>query len=786
MTGRKDANSTGTTHSLSPDNAVSIEKDYTSSSLSDLKVGRNLPFPDYQTGFLNREPQSPLAHTVASLPESGASFDLRSQSRDRSSITVAASSQSFLSGSSEGIRQTIIRSFAPRVAVFASTDTEDFVKQKGFADGLYSLLKPYGERLPGKVVIRDSVGGSKGWDDFGVRFLDAQHLQNSHAQYPRGESIDVNSQVLVAGSQLTSEDRRISSGTEGLAITDKSLDIHLQAKDGSANEIKRKHLDTGNRLYDLVGQQSLLYPFYLRKLLSNTPITSHETFSHPIACMIAVSSRHSAPIEALHQLYANTGYESNRTPAWISTEYLRYYVLIHDEENDDISRSTALFDLMKRHFGLHCHLLRLRGSQCVETDDDVARVPTCDWFSDEEEMKHTNVGGIFSHCAEMRLILTKVEYINDDGFLERYIFESDAAAIRALVREMVTQSIVPFMESRVMTWNDQVASRRRGISGRFISLSKRWTGFGSSKGAASGQGAVANTPGNYDHQRGFYAPGTPEATMRRLGDYAFMLRDWRLAYSIYDFLRTDFAHDKAWRYYAAANEMAAITYLLIPQSVSIKSRLDNIDQLLDTASYSYLTRCAMPSSVIRCVTLAIELLKCRGTTSVDDAARWGGRLLELNIVSPAAQSMTAERVADCYMVRAGTFLPAQGARRRQAALWNVLASESWMKIEKPIQALRRLRKASVLYGLVDQENDSPPFPSMQALWQILQNKVCSRSTATLIDDGDVLSINVGQREQVNPFTCPSNIDNVDTEGFTSQDAGRFDPACLDYTRSEKD
>ena len=78
------------------------------------------------------------------------------------------------------------------------------------------------------------------------------------------------------------------------------------------------------------------------------------------------------------------------------------------------------------------------------------------------------------------------DYLDDVENHEMYIHESDATAIRGFLREMVTQSIVPYMESRVTTWNDQAASRRRGISGRFMSLSKRFAGFGSTKGVASG------------------------------------------------------------------------------------------------------------------------------------------------------------------------------------------------------------------------------------------------------------------------------------------------------------
>ena len=113
-----------------------------------------------------------------------------------------------------------------------------------------------------------------------------------------------------------------------------------------------------------------------------------------------------------------------------------------------------------------------------------------------------------------------------------------------MVREMVAQSIIPFMERCIATWNDQVASRRKGLSGRFISMSKRY--FGTSRGSNS------TSTSNYDAVTASYVPSSNEAKMRKLADYAFMLRDWKLAWSCYDLLRTDFANDKAWRYHAGA------------------------------------------------------------------------------------------------------------------------------------------------------------------------------------------------------------------------------------------
>ena len=203
--------------------------------------------------------------------------------------------------------------------------------------------------------------------------------------------------------------------------------------------------------------------------------------------------------------------------------------------------------------------------------------------------------------------------------------------------------------------------------------------------------------------------------MRQMGDYAFMLRDWKLAQSTYEFLRTDFSHDKAWTYQAAANEMAALTSLLFSQALNSKSRAESVDQMLETAAYSYLTRCTMPMNVVRCLTLATELLKSQNPVTIDAAVRWGGRLLELGISAPLIQSLMSERLADCYASAAVS----ASSRKRHAAFWNVLASDSWMRLDKSILSNHRLELAKEVYETGNRANGGLPFASMQTLWEWL-------------------------------------------------------------------
>lgn len=382
---------TGASSPSPPELALRLSRDVPSNSLRDLGVTASPSF-GARSVLSQSLLQQPTTPAISSLSNGGPSSSLRSQSQDRSPVGGRRISSSIpLNDSNQENRQIIVESFAPRVAVYASTETEEFVRNKGFKDGLYGLLKPYGEQLQGKVIIRDSIGSSKAWDDFGVRFVSPQHLQQSSTNHPLGEGPNQEPRGLVNGFQNSFEHKQVSQdGASEIAI-DQLLD-HEGAWSGSKHGLSEGDIES-----EQPGPNSThLHKLYLRKILSNASLVPYETFAHPVACAIAVSSHQSAPIEALRQLYASTSHGSNRTPAWVGTEYLRYYILIHDEENDDITKSTALFDLMKRHFGLHCHLLRLRSSQCIKTDDDSTRVPFCEWQTAEEEMHQIRARGTLS------------------------------------------------------------------------------------------------------------------------------------------------------------------------------------------------------------------------------------------------------------------------------------------------------------------------------------------------------------------------------------------------------
>lgn len=330
-----------------------------STSVPDIKATSCSPPPPYSGSDLASS--EPLA---SSSPSIFSTAQRRSASRSASSSTNLSSTAAEWNAK---IKNSIIRSFAPCVSVYASPDVDDFVKQKGIDGGLCALLRPFGENVQGKVIIRDSVGGSRAWDDFGVKFCKV----NSSTE------VDTLSKSSWASrSQPLEPQPQGARNTPSEDIFEELLNQYLKSQNISPGLSPEKATVNGYAATrEEARPSSPLFLEYVGRLVSSRSLVPYETFAHPVACLIAVSSRNPAPIESLRHLYAQSGRGNIDIPDFVGTEYLRYYVLVHDEEHDDITKSTALYDMMKRHFGLHCHLLRMRSSQCVMTDDDSVPVP---------------------------------------------------------------------------------------------------------------------------------------------------------------------------------------------------------------------------------------------------------------------------------------------------------------------------------------------------------------------------------------------------------------------------
>ncbi|KAI8149716.1 ER-golgi trafficking TRAPP I complex 85 kDa subunit-domain-containing protein [Fennellomyces sp. T-0311] len=422
-------------------------------------------------------------------------------------------------------------------------------------------------------------------------------------------------------------------------------------------------------------------------MLSLRGITEHETFDHPVAIMIAISSTNPDPMGTITQLYNPNIPSFTVDRPYVDPNILRYYVLLHDPHRASEAQAQETFEKMRKSLGLHCHLLRINSKERPpETahlldDDTTAIEPDADpairgiWqqqlteaYAVESRMQayaassataamrsespalssggHTRSSSISSNVSsspgvsspslppttlqaaplemgntsleneqqQERQQQKQIQPIVEEQIVStvqygRYMTDDDVGACKAMVREFVVQSMVPFMERNIQHWNEQVASARRGLTGRLFGASRRLFGSSSRTQSTHSLQSIPATGPNVPagvNQLTVYPYSAPEAQLRKLADYAFMIHDYKFAHTIYDTVRRDYATDKAYKYHAGTQEMIGICLLMMNQPLRSKT---DVDRNFELAVQQYLGRCRSPFQATRTTVMYYELLK---------------------------------------------------------------------------------------------------------------------------------------------------------------------------------
>lgn len=133
---------------------------------------------------------------------------------------------------------------------------------------------------------------------------------------------------------------------------------------------------------------------------------------------------------------------------------------------------------------------------------------------------------------------------------------ADFAAIDSMMSDFLAPQVYAFICNKMKEWERDVASARRGISGRLFKVGLKY--FGSSK--------PTNVPTYFidpTTQLTIFPFASPEMIMRKLGDFAFMIRDYKYAQSVYESVKKDFStSEKFVKFFAGAQEMISITNLI--------------------------------------------------------------------------------------------------------------------------------------------------------------------------------------------------------------------------------
>ncbi|KAI8994486.1 ER-golgi trafficking TRAPP I complex 85 kDa subunit-domain-containing protein [Pilobolus umbonatus] len=492
------------------------------------------------------------------------------------------------------IQEYITSTVSPVIAVTSSEDAEELCRVNhipSFAD----FIKPFGNMIESRITVRDWQGLPNALDNFSVRFKPIDKLDE-----PNHEAV----------MRLVQE--RVRENGEG-----------------PIEEIKDRNSISEAYLKTLVDDITPWYSKFKHTLLSLRGITEHETFDHPVAVMIVISSSNPDPISTIMQLYNPSSPTFSIDKPYVDTNILRYYVILHDPQRTTIEQSTAVFESLKRTFGLHCFLLKINSRKSEEdrSEDEIRAI--WDGLAESTQMQselqsipatdttagHTRSSSISSYKPLPSYPFEKEEKEKKESIqvieYGRYLTKSDVDQVKLMVKEFIVQSMLPFMERNIQHWNEQVASVRRGLTGRLFGAGRRL--FGTTNRSPSPQSVQTisvqgpNVPVG-SNTLTIYPFAAPEAQMRKLADFSFMLRDYKFALTIYDTVRRDYATEKAYKYHAGTQEMLGICQLMINQPLANKA---DVDRNFELAVQQYIGRCRSPFHATRTTLIYYELLKAR-------------------------------------------------------------------------------------------------------------------------------------------------------------------------------
>ncbi|PKA59768.1 N-acetyltransferase [Apostasia shenzhenica] len=352
-----------------------------------------------------------------------------------------------------------------------------------------------------------------------------------------------------------------------------------------------------------------------RGLRRTVSFSEHEALDHPVACLLVVSSKDEQPISRYVDLFNTDQLPSLLNEGAMDPKILKEYLLLHDNHDGTLERATGILTEMRSTFGpADCKLL------CINSAAGVSG------------------------------------QLEDDPWLSQ---------IKDFMQELASKHIIPYMEQKIRSLNQQVSATRKGFRNQIKNL---WWRKGKEDIPEAASGLT-------------YTFSSIESQIRVLGDYAFMLRDYELALSNYRLLSTDYKLDKAWKRYAGVQEMMGLAYFMLDQS-----RKD-AESCLEIAFNTYLKLGpAGQRNATRCGLWWAEMLKVRG--QYKEAAGIYFRIS--NEESPLHAAVMLEQASYSYLFCKPPML-------RKYGFHLVLAGNRYYVSDQKPHALRTFRDAFLIY-----------------------------------------------------------------------------------------
>ncbi|KAJ1994538.1 hypothetical protein H4R33_000244 [Dimargaris cristalligena] len=589
----------------------------------------------------------------------------------------------------EGLPQAqdfAVKALCPRILVLSTPEADNLVQRQYHLSHFADLLKPFGIDIPLQCPLQDGQGQPFILETLNVRFTEAFVKAPPTTGGPNSPTSPT-AALPLAGPDDPAATLGQPPG-QPAAVTDLVARLAREVDGAGLSSASRAELAGAE-----IDQWTPWYAEYRQRFLQTVGYAEHESFAHPVACIYVVASSHSDPVKAFFSLNGSPMVDELKNRSFAGPDIPTLHVMVHDEARISLSETEVKFEHTRRTIGQPCYLLKLNAHRsnhdlipglAINTSHQV--VDCSNMWQQHQRVFHDiqYVGPAASSESAPEALEPRDPPVAAEAAppppAGQWLAHSDLVAVRGFVKLFLNRYVLMYMQRCIRELTDQVANSRRGLTGRLFSASRKY--FGNQNRphivsvAGTGGTVVANSTPAY-----IYHYDSAESKLRKLADYAFMLTDYRLALSIYQTAKRDYANDKMVPYLAGAQEMIGVCKLLN----NLVSTKQEYDVNFDEAVVLY-HRCRLPAFAVRATLVYYELLKYRRLFAIASTVLTRTGLDRNQPIVP----YLFEQAAYCQ-------LKASPPHPRKFVFHLVVAARQFTRHRQPAQAVRCYRIAEALF-----------------------------------------------------------------------------------------